>query len=379
MRELLQRDAPVQQPPVVSGSRQPCAAVRAGDRGRLGVDQAVVLIADRAGERAGDRHGDREREPCDPGPAIASQHGGQASARPPRGHLQQAAAHRCREQGGDHDDDGDAMPLGGCGGGRRVLGRQQVCRIGRERRQRDRRSGREQAVGQCPRAAGDDERDQSHHRGEDGPARVGQQHRRGQDRQRGSREDAPDRMLAFVRGQREGEHQPQRGEQPEAVPVRQGIAQALVGDRRGELPHVRQQSSDQAAEAHDEGGGRDPPDDPPQPLVRPAPGAHEDEEEGVQQHAVVLDRRTRRGVGPRPGEQRPQRQQRQQHRSREVRPAEPGEGPAAHHGAHGEHDGDGHRCDRRGTREVAARAEAEDDGEQRGDQRERRVGRASPV
>ncbi len=211
-----------------------------------------------------------------------------------------------------------------------------------------------------------------------GPAREGQTHRGGQDRQRARREGASDRVLAFIRGQREGEHRPQRGEQPEAVPVRQGIAQALLGDRGGDLPHVGQQARDQAAEADDEGGGRDRSDDPPHPLVRSAPGAHEDEHEGVEEHAVVLDHRARRGVGPRPGEQRPQRQQPSSAAPTGSR-AEPGEGPAAQHDAQDEHDGDGHRCDRRGSREIAARPEAEDDHEQRRDQRRATLGRASPV
>jgi hypothetical protein len=55
-------------------------------------------------------------------------------------------------------------------------------------------------------------------------------------------QDAAEGRLARVAGEREAEHQPDRGEQPERVPVRHREAQALVLQRRLDAPQLGQQS-----------------------------------------------------------------------------------------------------------------------------------------
>ena len=100
-----------------------------------------------------------------------------------------------------------------------------------------------------------------HH--DDARPREGEVERRGQQRQHRRARDTRDGVLARRAREVGGEHDRDRGEQAEPVPVGDRVRQPLIEDVRRDREDVRQHAREQPAEAHERRAARDSEQDEP--------------------------------------------------------------------------------------------------------------------
>jgi hypothetical protein len=151
-------------------------------------------------------------------------------------HEQQRAQHDRRHDAAEHDEREVVSLLHG-GRRRRVGTRQQRVVVGRLHRDRRRRRGGEERREQPARAPEQRVGDEPDARDRQASARVGEQERRADHRQRTGGEHANTPALVG-RGKVQAEHRGDRAEHAERVPVGQRIGEPAVGgwiERRREV------------------------------------------------------------------------------------------------------------------------------------------------
>ena len=167
------------------------------------------------------------------------------------------------------------------------------------------------------------------------------------------------------------QHEPDRRQHPERVPVGERIAQALGVDVPADGPHPGEHPRDQGDPRHD----HDPRGHTAQePLeVPPLPGkrGEQHEHEQVEQRPVELEQGAARGARPPRGGQDPNREEPERHARHRAGRADPAERVARHSGANHEHHRDRDGEQRRRTREEPPAAEAQVDHQRPGKGQER--------
>ena len=172
----------------------------------------------------------------------------------------------------------------------------------------------------------------------------------------------------------EREHDAQRGEQPQRVPVGDRVAQPLVGYVGRGAPDVGQHAADQARHAYDGRADHETPDQPAKVLGARPHGPEQDEDQQVEPGAVELDQRPVRRVRPGRREERHQRVAPERGDRDERDGSQPLERPSRLHDPHEQDLCEQERGERRGRGKVAPGVEPHEHDQGAGQQHQRGEG-----